>query len=249
VTAFFLFDGSLNDFLPVSKRYGWINYTFQGIPSVKDAIEAIGVPHPEVDVILVHNASVDFGYRLKENDRIEVYPVLSDHKFPESYSLSKKFLALDKFVLDVHLGKLGKALRILGIDTLMENNFSDNMIAQLSESENRIVLTRDIGLLKHKAIKCGYWLRSQQWEEQLNELITRFDLQNKFRPFSRCIVCNGSIQTVPKETVLHLLPPISRELFNEFFQCTNCKKVYWKGSHYERMEEWVSRWESFKSRS
>jgi uncharacterized protein len=240
VAAFFLFHKSLNDFLPAIKRNSWINYSFQGISSVKDAIEAIGVPHPEVDVILVHNSSVDFAYRIKENDRIEVYPVFPDHIFPESYSLAKQYLSIDKFVLDVHLGKLGKAMRLLGIDTLMENHFSDKMIAQIAESENRIVLTRDIGLLKHKAIKCGYWLRSQHWEEQLAEVMTRFDLQKRFKPFSRCTVCNGLIESVPKETVINLLPPASKELFNEFFQCSNCKRVYWKGSHYERMEDWVS---------
>lgn len=247
MAAFFLFHESLNDFLPVSKRNCWICYKFHGKSSVKDAIEAIGIPHPEVDLIFVCNTSVDFGYQLMENDQIEVYPVMPDHKFPGSFSLAEKFLALEKFVLDVHLGKLGKALRLLGIDALMDNNLNDKMIAQLSESNNRVVLTRDVGLLKHKAIKCGYWLRSQQWEEQLNEVVTRFGLRGKFKPFTRCIVCNGNIHTVPKETILHQIPPKSRELFHEFFQCTNCKKVYWKGSHYESMEEWVNKWEHFKT--
>lgn len=242
MTAFFFFHKSLNDFLPAMKRNSWISHNFKDIQSVKDAIEAIGVPHPEVDVIIAQNSSVGFNYRLQENDRIEVYPVLDDHIFPESYSLSRQYLQLDKFVLDVHLGKLAKAMRLLGLDTVIENHFTDNMIAQLSETENRITLTRDIGLLKHKAIKSGYWIRSQHWEEQLTEVIARYSLETKFKPFSRCTICNGMIKTVPKETVLHQLPPVSKQLFNEFFQCTNCKRVYWKGSHYDRMEKWVHKW-------
>ena len=225
------------------KRHSWISYSIKSIQSVKDAIEAMGVPHPEVDVIIAQNASVDFNYQVQENDQIEVYPVLEDHLFPESYSLSRQYLQLDKFVLDVHLGKLAKAMRLLGLDTVMDNHFTDNMIAQLSEAENRITLTRDIGLLKHKAIKSGYWIRSQHWEEQLAEVINRYSsLKRKFKPFSRCTICNGMIENVPKETVQHQLPPESKQLFNEFFQCTNCKKVYWKGSHYDRMEKWVHKW-------
>ncbi|MCU7549032.1 Mut7-C ubiquitin/RNAse domain-containing protein [Chitinophagaceae bacterium LB-8] len=242
MTTFFYFHKSLNDFLSVSKRNSWISYTFHGISSVKDAIEALGIPHPEVDIILVHNLSVDFTYRLKENDHIDVYPILPDHVFPENYSLSKKYIGLDQFVLDVHLGKLGKAMRVLGIDSLMENNFSDQKIAQIAASENRIVLTRDVGLLKHKVIKCGYWIRSQYWEEQLSEVVERFNLRNKMKPFTRCTVCNGIIEPVSKDVVIDQLPLVSKQLFTEFFQCTNCKRVYWKGSHYEHMEEWVKRW-------
>lgn len=241
LVAHFLFHESLNDFLPARKKNNWLLHTFQRNQSVKDAIEAIGVPHPEVDVILVQQQGVNYQYQLKDNDRIEVFPVQPDGAFPDNFSLLKKYLHLDRFVLDVHLGKLAKALRLLGFDTVLDYNLSDQMIARLSATENRIALTRDIGLLKHKAIDCGYWLRSQQWEEQLNEVTLRFGLKNKFRPFSRCLMCNGAIAPVSKKEIEHRLPPVSRKLFDEFYQCSQCGRVYWKGSHYERMEEWVRR--------
>lgn len=243
--ASFKFYFSLNDFLPAQKRESRINYLFQGTPSIKDAIESLGIPHTEIDVILVQRKPVDLTYQLKDKNDVEVYPVMPEDIFPNKYSLFQGCLTKDKFVLDVHLGKLGKAMRIMGIDTFMKQDLSDKMIASIAENENRVVLTRDIGLLKHKAIECGYWLRSQQWHEQFKEVVQRFHLDEKFKPFSRCIVCNGNIVTVDKYSVEQEVPLLSEEMFEEFFQCTQCKKVYWKGSHYDRMEEWVRMWKEY----
>jgi uncharacterized protein len=234
-TAQFLFLGSLNDFLRKGKRDAWLSYTFTGNPAVKDAIEAIGVPHLEIREVLVNKENVPFTYRLKSGDEVMVYP----HDGRE-VELLKGIVAI-RFVLDVHLGTLARSLRMFGFDTVYENTFTDKEIAGIAEAEQRIVLTRDVNLLKNKAIPVGYWLRSQHTEEQLLEVVRRFRLIERISPFTRCMVCNGLIKEVTKEAVQEKLPPKTRLYFEEFYQCTNCQRVYWKGSHYERMQELVKK--------
>jgi uncharacterized protein len=229
LTARFLFHGSLNDFLRPAKRHTWLPYTFGGKPSVKDSIEAIGVPHLEVREIVVNGEVVTFSYGLQHGDEVQVYPY--DGREEELLS----GIATCRFVLDVHLGTLARSLRMLGFDTVYENTLTDKAIAGIAQAEQRIVLTRDVNLLKHKAIPVGYWLRSQHTEEQLQEVIRRFRLLRQIRPFTRCMVCNGKIAVVPKDIVIDQLPPKTRLYFDEFYQCSDCSRVYWKGSHYERM--------------
>ncbi len=232
-SANFYFHGSLNDFVRKSKRHTWQRYTYSGHQTVKDIIEALGVPHVEVREILVQNEKVDFGYRLQPDDSVQVYP----HDGHEEEL--QQGIAEPRFVLDVHLGTLAHSLRMLGFDTLYETHLHDKEIAALAQTEQRIVLTRDVNLLKNKAIPVGYWLRSQHTEEQLAEVLQRFGLVGKIKPFTRCMVCNGTIEAVAKEAVLDQLPPKTQLYFDEFYQCTSCRRVYWKGSHYQRMEELV----------
>lgn len=238
-TATVKFFGSLNDFPALLGSESEVEYRFTGAPAVKDAIEAIGVPHPEVDVLLVNGAPVDFFYSLQTGDKVEVHPTDAGREWPEGYSLQAKHPAPDRFVLDVHLGKLARALRMLGFDTCYQNDYSDKTIAHIAETEKRIVLTRDVGLLKHKNIRWGYWLRSQHTGEQLTEVISYYKLRHRFSPFTRCLACNGCIAEVPKDSVLEQLPPKTRLYFNAFFQCDSCQRVYWKGSHYERMQRFI----------
>lgn len=239
-SATFSFFGSLNDFLPPAKQEKQLPYAFAGAPAVKDAIEAIGVPHPEVEVILVNGRPVTLQHALRTGDEVEVFPAAWNRKFPAHYSLRLGQSAPDKFVLDVHLGKLARALRMLGFDSCYRNDYSDKDIARIAEAGNRNALTRDVGLLKQKSIQWGYWLRSQHLEEQLQEVIAYFNLTTKLQPFSRCIACNGSIVEVPKESVLAQLPPKTRQYFEQFYQCTGCRRVYWKGSHYDRMQAFIA---------
>lgn len=239
--ARFCFYDILNDFLPAQWRNTWISYRFTGTPAVKDAIEALGIPHPEIDVILINHSPVDFLASLHPDDQVQVYPMYSNRTWPEVYSLHANSPWPAQFVLDVHLGKLARALRLLGFDAYYDNHYTDKTISALAAAENRIVLTRDIGLLKHKAIRRGYWLRSQHQEEQVAEVIRYFHLATAFRPFTRCIACNGQIIAVEKEAVWHLLQPKTKLYFNQFFQCLTCKRVYWQGSHYDRMQQFIHR--------
>ncbi|HEV7349699.1 Mut7-C RNAse domain-containing protein [Telluribacter sp.] len=233
--ARFRFHGSLNDFLSPTRKNGWIEYMYNDRPALKDAIEALGVPHVEVEVILVNEEPAGFLQPLLPMARVEVYPLHYRSNWPADHTLSPPVPQPPKFILDVHLGKLAKSLRMLGFDSLYETDYADATIARLAEQENRPVLTRDIGLLKHKAISWGYWLRSQHPDEQLLETIRYFDLKPHFQPLSRCLACNGILVATPKETVLEKLPPKTMLYFHEFYQCQTCRRVYWKGSHYDRM--------------
>jgi uncharacterized protein with PIN domain len=146
-----------------------------------------------------------------------------------------------RFVLDVHLGRLARQLRMFGFDALYERDYADDQIAQISATRNRIVLTRDLPLLKRNLVKWGYWLRSQVAEEQLLEVFRQFGLPETIRAFYRCIDCNGIIGQVSREAVIHQLQPLTLTNFHDFYQCSSCQKVYWKGSHYDKMQAFITR--------
>ncbi len=226
----FRFYGNLNDFLHRHKRNRWIKYTYSGKPSVKDAIEAIGVPHPEIGIILVNGQDVSWNEHLTGDEQVEVAPQVQ---------ASSAIGPMATFILDVHLGGLAKRLRMLGFDTLYDNRYEDAHMVEVAEAEGRILLTRDLPLLKRKQLTRGYWLRSQNTEEQLREVLLQFNLMPHCKPFLRCIACNGKISGVAKSQVNSLLEEGTRASFDEFYQCSQCCKVYWKGSHYEHMEHWL----------
>jgi uncharacterized protein len=237
--AEFRFYEELNDFLAPVRRKRAFAYAFNGTPSVKDAIEAIGVPHTEVDLVLVDGESVDFTRRLTGGERVAVYPVFERLDIAPVTRLRARPLRLNRFVLDVHLGKLARYLRLLGFDTLYRNDYDDDTIIGLARTESRIILTRDVGLLKHGAVTHGYWLRATAPRQQLAEIVRVFDLVGSAHPFSRCIRCNGELQRVPKDAVSERLPPRVRAHFEEFVQCPLCGAVYWPGSHYGRMRKMI----------
>jgi len=239
-SAQFCFYAALNDFLPKAKRNKCLDYSFTGSPALKDAIEALGIPHPEVDVILVNQHPANLQQTLKPQDRVEVFPALPAYPELKTYSLLAKLPASSKFILDVHLGKLAKSLRLLGFDTLFDINIPDDKaIAILSKIENRIVLTRDIGLLKHKEIRRGYWLRSQNPTEQVREVINYFQLQDALQPFTRCLACNNCLAPISKEEVWDKIPPKTKLYFNDFYHCSHCGRIYWQGSHYDKMQAFI----------
>jgi len=238
-TATFRFYEELNDFLPHAKKKRSFDYVLKFHQTVKDAIEALGVPHAEVDLILVNSLSVGFNYQLQDGDMVSVYPVFESFDVSPLTKLRPKPLREPRFVLDVHLGKLCKYLRMLGFDTLYNNHFADDEIIAISVSQLRIILTRDIGILKNGQVTHGYWIRSQNSKEQLYEVIRRFDLKKEIRPFYRCTVCNGLVEKVDKEAVLQLLEPGTRNFYDDFYRCGACKKIYWEGSHFENMRVFV----------
>jgi uncharacterized protein len=234
-TARFKFHATLNDFLELYRKDTWLNYSFVESPAVKDVIEAMGVPHPEVNAIVVNSSAVDFTYKLQSGDEVEVYP----KGFPATINLIPDYSLSYKFVLDVHLGKLARLLRLLGFDTVFDAELSEKELVTIAVNENRILLSRGVNILKHKTIVHGHWLRSQQPEEQLQEVIRNYSLAGQFHVFIRCMVCNGAIGPVAKDRVLEQLLPKTRLYFHEFYQCQHCRRVYWKGSHYERMQEFI----------
>lgn len=234
------FYDELNDFLPASKRKVSFNHNFKEHSSVKDIIEALGIPHTEVDLILVNGQSVTFNHRIEVNDYISVYPVFETLDITPVTHLRPKPLRDTKFVLDVHLGRLAAYLRMLGFDTLYQNNYDDPELANISVDEDRILLTSDKKLLMRKIITHGYYVRERQPKKQLMEIISRFNLFNSQKPFTRCISCNSEIKPVNKEKIINHLLPRTKTFYDEFWQCTNCNKIYWKGSHYQRMLDQIN---------
>jgi len=239
-TASIRFYEELNDFLPKDKKKTTFLYTFQGNPSVKDLIESLGVPHVEVDLILVNGKSVDFKHKVKDEDNISVYPVFESLDITAATHLREKPLRVIKFILDEHLGKLSKYLRLCGFDTLISTGYNDKEIVRISVAEKRIILTRDRQLLKNKRVTHGYWIRSDDAKEQVREVLRRFDLKDMTEPFTRCIECNSMLIEVKKEEIEDRLLPGTRKYYNDFKKCTGCDRIYWEGSHYERMIEQIT---------
>jgi len=229
----------LNEFLPMSKRKVSFEHHFNQAGAVKDIIESLGVPHTEVDLIIVNGQSVTFDYKIKHGDDISVYPAFESFDISPITHLHPAPLRETKFVLDVHLGRLAAYLRMLGFDTLYQNNYDDIELANISVDEQRILLTYDKKLLMRKIITHGYYVRERQPKKQLLEIIKRFDLFNGFKPFTLCMSCNSEIKAVDKEKIKSHLMPRTENDYNEFWQCSTCKKVYWKGSHYQRMQEQI----------
>lgn len=217
-----------------------VAYQFNGHPSIKDAIEAMGVPHTEVDYIIVNCEPVVFGYKIQHRDIIEVYPPGLSPTVRNIKHLIPPLTHPRTFVLDVHLGKLARRMRLLGFDTCYANHFDDARIISIGLQENRTILTRDRGLLKHRDIVQGYLVRSNQLESQLHEVLMRYKLKDQINFWSRCMKCNGLIKSVEKATIFQHLEPKTRLFFQEFHQCSSCQKIYWQGSHYDKMFDWLS---------
>ena len=234
------FYAELNDHLPPGEQHRTIERSFVVPGSVKDLIESCGVPHTEVELISVNGTSVDFGYTLRDGDRIAVYPVFEGMDITPELRVRPAPLRETKFVLDAHLGKLAAYLRMLGFDTFYRSCFDDAEIASVSAEEHRILLTRDRGLLKRGNVTHGYWMRETDSRRQAAEVVDRFDLARAIRPFTRCMACNSELADVEKARVIDRVPPRTAELYNEFRQCPRCRRVYWKGSHYRRMEQWIA---------
>jgi uncharacterized protein with PIN domain len=239
VTVQFRFYAELNDFLAPSLRQRTFSTPCSRDATVKHMIEALGVPHTEVDLICVDGEPVDFSYRLRDGERISVYPVFSFIDIGPVQKLRPPPSGTERFIADAHLGQLAKKLRMLGFDVLYRNDYSDAEVARIAASEDRIVLTRDRDLLIRKEIVRGCFLHAISSDEQLLEIFTRFKLAPSVRAFSRCLTCNGPLREVDKSEVGHRVPPHSRNIYERFSECQDCEQVYWEGSHVSRMRAHV----------
>jgi uncharacterized protein len=235
ISVLISFHGELGYFLKQTQRHQPTRCTVDRKSSVKDVIEACGVPHPEVDLILVNQQPVDFAFRLETDSRLDVYPLSSQH----SAGSRLQERGISTFVADGHLGKLTRDLRLLGIDVAYRNDADDRDLLVVMERENRALLTRDRRLLMHGVVKNGYFPRSQQPLEQTIEIIHRFELEKAMTPFSRCLRCNGVLNRARKETVIDQLQTLTRLYYEEFWQCPSCGQTYWRGSHLSKLEKRV----------
>ncbi len=238
--AVFRFYAELNDFLKPQFRYRAFEHRFSTSQSVKDIIESLGVPHTEVDLVLINSRVSSLSDKLNDGDKVSVYPVFETLDIG---MLKKDTQALRnlKFIADVHLGKLTRKLRLLGFDVLYSNTYNDREIVEIATRENRVVLTRDKGILKFGKLQKGYYIRSDNPEEQVKEVLGRFDLYRSIKPLSRCPLCNSNIVPIEKENILKRLKPKVKRFHNEFYICKTCNQIYWKGTHYEKILTWIQK--------
>jgi uncharacterized protein len=238
-TAYFRFHAELNDFLPSGRKEITFSHPLDGNVAIKDVLQALGVPHTEIDTILVNGRSVDFTYLVKPEDRVKVYPETVSPGITPIIKLRPRPLSQSSFVLDTHLGKLATYLRMLGFDVLYRNDYEDDTLASISSQSGRNLLTRDRGLLKRNLVTHGYFIRNTCPRRQLVEVLQRYHLYDQIRPFRRCIRCNGALEAVSKADVADRLPANTNLYYEEFHLCQNCGKIYWKGSHYQRMQRFI----------
>ena len=224
----------LNDFLAPALRKVAFSHTFDRRASIKDMIESFGVPHTEVEIILVNGESVDFSYIVQDGDYISVYPVFESLDISPLLRLRPAPLRSPAFVLDSNLGRLARYLRLLGFDCLYQNDFDDETVASIADQEQRTVLTRDRALLQRKVITRGYFVRAVRPRLQVKEVLARFDLYGLVTPFNRCIRCNGDLQVIDKQAIEKRLEPKTRKYFDTFRMCADCGQIYWQGSHHAR---------------
>ena len=231
--ASFRFYAQLNDFLPRGWRGQRFTRPVAGTPSIKDAIEALGVPHPEIELLLVNGASVDFAHRLQGGDSVSVYPAFRSFDLAGIYRVGADPPEPIRFVADGHVRKLASFLRLAGFDTLVLDD--DSAISTAAARDGRVVLTRDLDLLKRNAIRFGRYVRNIHPEPQLAEVFEHFSLAGRVKPFTRCLRCNELVSSIANADLGNRVPPRSRACFDDFTVCPGCNRVYWRGSHHERL--------------
>ena len=238
------FHGDLSVFLGSKARDAVIERQLAEKTSIKDVIESCGVPHPEVDLILVDEQTVGFDHTLANDTKVEVFPVENRG----TYRTDKQLQAIDivRFVADGHLGRLTRNLRLLGFDVAYRQNADDRQLLEVMVRENRALLTRDRRLLMHAIVQHGYWPRSQNADEQTIEVVRRFDLSELIAPFTRCLRCNAPLQAAAKADIIGKLEPLTKIYYDRFRHCPDCKQIYWSGSHFPKLQRRV---EEIRSRA
>jgi hypothetical protein len=224
----FRFHGELNDFLLPAHRNREFEAVIGHTDTLKHVVESLGAPHTAIASIHANGEGAEWSQRPREGDLVEVFPHTAPLPRPQT-----------GFVLDGHLGRLAAYLRMLGFDTWYERNAQDPQLASVAAREKRLLLTRDVGLLKRNEVERGYWVRATAPLAQLREVNDRCGLYPYIRPFTRCMGCNGDLQPIAKHEIADRLPPRVRETQTEFTRCVNCGRVFWPGSHYARMRGWI----------
>jgi uncharacterized protein len=233
------FRGDLDLFLRSKTRSRTVERRLSEKTPVKDIIESCGVPHPEVDAILVNGQSVGFDHTVANDADIEVFPVGNHNTCHTDKHLQHSHLTA--FVVDGHLGKLARNLRLLGFDVAYDQKANDRQLLDLMARENRALLTCDRRLLMHAIVQHGYCPRSQNAEEQTIEVVRRFKLLDLIAPFARCLRCNARLEEAAKADIMNKLEPLTKIYYEQFRPCTGCGQIYWAGSHFEKLTKRVEK--------
>jgi len=238
------FHSDLNAFLRSRAGDAVVERSLAEKTSIKDVIESCGVPHTEVDLIMVDDQPVGFGHTVDNDTKVEVFPVAN--RSTDRTDKHLQALGITRFVADGHLGTLTRNLRLLGFDVAYRQNADDRQLLEVMVLENRALLTRDRRLLMHAIVQHGYWPRSQNADEQTIEVVRRFGLSELIAPFTRCLRCNGPLEAVAKADVIDKLEPLTKIYYDQFRRCLDCKQIYWSGSHFPKLQRRV---EEIRSRT
>jgi uncharacterized protein len=234
------FYAELNDYLAPSHRFSSNEMPVTEQLTVADILANAGVPKSEVDLVLIDGRPACFEDQIAGGDRLSAYPVFETFDISSTQRLREHPLRASAFVLDVHLGKLASFLRMLGFDAAYSTTFSDNELIAVSLNEHRTLLSKDRALLRDPQLIRAALVRANDPRDQIVEVVRRFQLERTVRPFSRCMHCNSLLTNVTRDQVLDRIPPRVRESLFEFTSCPECHRIYWKGSHYSKMDAFIS---------
>ncbi|MFO7877638.1 MAG: Mut7-C RNAse domain-containing protein [Desulfovermiculus sp.] len=235
------FHRELTEFLPASTTDGIIRYELNRRSSIKDIVESLGPPHTEIGKIRVHNQPVDFGFIPEPGQTIHLHPLLPPVNPCLPSLLRPHPLPELRFIVDVNVGKVAKLLRMLGLDAAFHFSWRDEQIADKADREGRIALSKDRGLLKRKQIMWGRLVRGHTPNEQFLDVMNFFEIHPPFAIFSRCLACNMTLEPVAKKDIEYRLKPKTRLYYHRFYLCPQCQRIYWRGSHYQRMQSWLQK--------
>jgi uncharacterized protein with PIN domain len=226
----------LNGYLRSDRRQQDIQVTLGQPCPARHLVERCGVPHTEVELLLRNGCPVDLDAAIGPGDRLAVYPPLL-RLAPSAQGFGRRRPpGAARFFADAQLGRLARHLRLLGFDTLYESCIGDRELVERARSGGRIVLSRDRDLLIRRDVEYGCHLRVDDPLEQLRRVLARYALVPEARPFTRCMECNGELHAVPKGEIASQVPPQTWQCFDAFWRCGGCGRVYWRGSHYDRLQ-------------
>lgn len=231
--------GDLSLFLPRQQRKeASLEIDLTRRTSIKDFLESLGVPHPEIFRLTVNNLPTTFAYIVAAKDQIEVYPLPVPVDLTEENILRAPLEEIS-FAVDANVGKLARLLRMAGFDTFFDQTMDDEPLAEKARQEERILLTKDRALLKRKAVIYGRLIRNIMPADQLREVILLYGLQNETKPFSRCLCCNDVLRPAAKKDIVERLKPLTKKYFDDFHICPACERIYWPGSHRDKMRDYL----------
>ena len=233
------FLGELNDFLAPARRGRTQIQRLERRAGIKDIIEACGIPHTEIGAIRIDGCD-DAGRGVLDEDSTAHVVVAPDVPARPS-ALRPPVPDPPRFVLDTHLGRLARYLRLAGFDTCYSNDCDDARLAEIAETQSRILLTRDRGLLKRARVVHARFIRVDDPHAQLDDIAAHFELGPRMAPFSRCSDCNTPLEAVDKAEIVHRLAPLTRRYYTCFARCPACDKLYWSGSHAREVRGWLER--------
>ena len=229
----------LNDFLSAQSRGLTVRRPFRPHQTVKDVLEAMGIPHTEVDLVVVNGNAEDFAHRPASGDRIAVYPMFEALDIGSTARLRPVPLRDPRFVIDVNLGRLARLLRMLGFDVWWSSDGEDQGSGrrQSGPAPDPVDPRSCPFEAPRRHARPLRPLRASRGADARSDPAARSEAT--LAPFSRCVRCNGRLIGVSKAEVIDRLEPFTRRYYDEFSRCAECGRIYWPGSHRARLVGFV----------